>query len=77
MQEMKRELRSMIVLKFDSESACAEYLGWPKQRLNKITNGKKEPSVSELCEIAKAVDCSVTDLANIFLQRTSPNGQRS
>lgn len=41
MPEAKREIKSLIFRKYDSEAACAESLGWSRQRLNKIVNGKK------------------------------------
>lgn len=72
-----KELRGLIYNKFDSESDMARFLGWPRQRLNKITNGMKEPDVKELNEIAEALEKSVGDIAKIFLQHESPNGQRN
>ena len=74
MPEARRELKKMIYGKFDSEKDCADAMGWPKQRLNKITNGKKEPSVSEVVKFARAVEEPVEIVANIFLSMASPNG---
>ena len=74
MTEARREIRSMIYGKFDTEKDCADAMGWPRQRLNKITTGKKEPSVSEVVALAHAVDRSVEYVANIFLRMASPNG---
>lgn len=74
MTEARREIKSMIYGKFDTERDCADAIGWPRQRLNKITNGKKEPSVSEVVAIANAVDRSVEYVAGIFLRMMSPNG---
>lgn len=68
MPEAKREIKSLIFRKYDSEAACAESLGWPRQRLNKIVNGKKEPSVSEVVNIAKVLDESVDSICSIFLR---------
>lgn len=36
-----KHLSDLIYAKFKTESACARHMGWTKQRLNKITNGKK------------------------------------
>lgn len=33
------ELRGMIYTRFKTEADCARQLGWPKQKLNYITNG--------------------------------------
>lgn len=72
-----KELRGLIYSKFDSESEMANFLGWPRQRLNKITNGIKEPDIKELNQLAEALGKSVGDIAQIFLNRESPNGQQS
>ena len=64
---IKLQLRSMIFGIYKSESECARQMNWTKQRLNKIINGKKEPTVGELQEMAKALKHSVSDIASIFL----------
>lgn len=72
----KLELRGIICSKYHSEAECARSMDWTKQKLNKITNGSKEPNVTELCELAKAIDVPVQDLALFFLRMWSPNGQQ-
>lgn len=72
-----RELRSIIYGKYDSESQFAQVLGWEKQRLNKITNGKKEPDVVELNALASGLGVSVDNIAQIFLRFKSPNEQQN
>ncbi len=67
-KESTKEIKSCIYRKFETEKACADYLGWPRQRLNKIVVGKKEPSVSEVVAIANALDCRVDYMAGIFLR---------
>lgn len=74
MIEARREIRSMIYRKFDTEKACADSLGWPKQKLNKIVNGKQEPSISEAVAIANVMEEPVSRVVDIFLQMASPNG---
>ncbi len=69
-----REFRSLIFKHYDTESQFAEKLNWPRQRLNKITNGQKIPDIQELDELSRGLDVSVGTLANIFLNQTSPNG---
>ena len=71
-----KELRGLIYGKFNSESEMARFLGWPRQRLNKITNGIKEPDVKELNELAITLGKPVGDIAQIFLSHESPNGQQ-
>lgn len=72
-----KELRGLIYSKYDSEADMAKKMGWPRQRLSKITNGIKEPDVNELNEIAKPLNLSVGEVAQIFLRHKSPNGQQN
>lgn len=62
-------LKSMILEKFHSESKMASELGWPRQRLNKITNGVKEPDLEEVEAIAEKLGSTFSDVAHIFLQK--------
>ena len=66
-------LNGLIHSKFDTESKMAEYMGWSKQKLNKITNGDKEPDLFEVQDIANALDSSFMTVAQIFLDLKSPN----
>lgn len=68
MEKKVFELRSLIYGKFDSQTEFAEHLQWSKQRLSKVTSGKKEPSISEISEIAKGLDMEISDLVPIFVQ---------
>ena len=67
-------LNGLIHSKFDSEAKMADALGWPRQRLNKITNGDKEPDLDEVREMAAVLDESFMTVANIFLAKQSPDG---
>jgi hypothetical protein len=71
---MKRTLSGIIHSVFDSEAACARAIGWERQRLNRIVNGMKEPSVSEVAALSRATGRSQMDTADIFLKYWSPNG---
>ena len=62
------QLKACICKKYGSEAAMARAMDWPRQRLNKITNGIKEPDVSEVNEIAKALECPISTVAAFFLQ---------
>ena len=62
-------LRSLIYGKFETESAFATHLGWQRQRLSKITNGKKTPDIYEAKAIAEGLDVDIDTLASFF---TSP-----
>ena len=68
-------LRGMIFSNYESEAQMAKAIGWSRQRLNKITNGTKEPTLYEVDVIAKAVGEEFMTVAAIFLKKKSPNGQ--
>lgn len=70
-----KELRSIIYRKFDSEAQLSSLLGWKRQKLNKITNGQKEPNLTEINELAIALHMTVEEIAQIFLRNKSPNEQ--
>ena len=65
------ELNGMIHAKFESETQMAQSIGYSRQRLNKITTGKKVPDLFELRDMAGALDQSIADLAHIFLRMQS------
>ena len=71
-----RELRGMIYSRFNSESECARALGWSRQRLNNITNGKSEPSIKELNDLSEILHVETQLLFQIFLRQKSPNERR-
>ena len=50
------KLKSLIYEKFPTETDCAKALGWPKQKLNRITNGNSRPDVDELNALAKTLE---------------------
>ena len=59
-------LRSLIYGKFNTEAAFAGRLGWTRQRLSKITNGKKIPNIYEAKEMADALDEDIAKIAACF-----------
>lgn len=67
-------LSGLIHSKFKYESNLADSMGWSRQRLNKITNGDKEPDLGEVRDIANALDEPFMTVAQIFLDLKSPNG---
>lgn len=71
---MKRTISSIIHSVFNSEADCAKAIGWQRQRLNRIVNGSKEPSVSEVAAISRAIGKPQGETADIFLAYWSPNG---
>ena len=71
------ELRGLIYSKYESEAQLASELGWPRQRLNNITNGTKEPDLEEVAALAGKLDRSVSEIVHIFLRQKSPNEQQT
>lgn len=61
------DLRGKIYSKFNSEAEMARELGWTRQRLSKITNGHKVPTIFEIDEMASVLCCTFMDIANFYL----------
>lgn len=68
-------VKGMIYSKYGKESALADHLGWSRQKLNKITTGRKLPNLEELNALSGALDEPVDKMLHIFLKQKSPNGQ--
>ena len=64
------ELCGMIHARYNNEASFADALGWSRQRLNKITNGKKEPDLEEVAAMANGLGEPLEKVANIFLQKS-------
>ncbi|MCL2197288.1 MAG: helix-turn-helix domain-containing protein [Defluviitaleaceae bacterium] len=77
MQNKVRELRGLIYKYYDTEAAFARELGWTRQQLNKITNGKKTPSISEVDILSEKLSVPIEYMAQIFLPTKSTNGQQT
>jgi DNA-binding phage protein len=67
-KEKVYELRGLIYSKFDSETTFAKHIGWSRQRLYKITSGKKEPDINEVREIAAGLGVDAMLLVDIFIR---------
>lgn len=75
MAKVNLEVRGLIYSKYVSEAACAKDIGWPRQKLNKITNGNKIPDLEEVATLAEILDVAIGDMAQFFLNNKSPNEQ--
>ena len=69
------EIRGLIYSRYDSEAQLAQELGWPRQRLNAITNGLKEADIDEIYALSQKLETPVDEIVYIFLRHKSPNGQ--
>lgn len=69
-----KEIRGLIYGMYDSETQFAKEMGWPRQKLNRITNGMREPDLNDISALASGLNRSIGEIANIFLNHKSPNG---
>lgn len=67
------ELNSLIHGQFPNQAKFAEAIGWRRQRLNKIVNGDKQPSIEEVREIADGLGVPFMMVCNFFLSKKVPN----
>lgn len=68
------ELNSLIHGQYPNQASFAEAIGWRRQRLNKIVNGDKQPSIDEIQTIANGLNVPFMMVCNFFLKEKSPNG---
>lgn len=61
------DLKGRIHSKFNSEAEFAKAIGWTRQRLSKITNGHRIPTLLEVDILATALGCSFMDIARFYL----------
>ena len=66
------ELNALIHGQFRSQAAFADHIHWHRQRLNKIVNGEKQPSLDDVQEIANGLGVPFMMVANFFLTKKSP-----
>ena len=66
------ELNSLIHGQYPNQASFAEAIGWRKQKLNKIVNGDKKPSIEEIQTIAEGLGVPFMMVCNFFLQKKSP-----
>lgn len=71
---MNMELNGIIHNRFHSQSEMAKFMGWKRQRLNKILNRRMEPSLKDICSIADALKMKFEDVAYFFIPESSPSG---
>ena len=70
-----KAFRALIYGAYDSEAEFARAIGMPRQTLNKISNGQKEPNINEINIFAKTLGVDIEKVMQIFLQHKSPNEQ--
>ena len=66
-------VKGAVYARYKDIADLANALGWSRQKLSPIVNGKKEPSLSDVQEMAKAMEMDVTQLTSFFLELKSQN----
>lgn len=67
------KVRGAVYARYTDIASLAEVLGWSRQKLSPIVNGKKEPDLSEVQEMANALCMEASVLASFFLELKSQN----
>lgn len=65
------KVRGAVYSRYSDIAALATKIGWSRQKLSPIINGKKEPDLSEVQLIANAMDMDASELASFFLELKS------
>ena len=67
------ELNSLIHGQYPNQASFAAAIGWHRQKLNKIVNGEKQPSIEEVQTIAEGLGVPFMMVCKFFLNPKSPN----
>lgn len=63
--------RGLVYSKYRTIADMARELKWTRQKATNIVNGKQEPSVDDVCDMATALGLSFEDVSKFFLRRKS------
>ena len=66
-------VKGAVYARFKDIAELAQILGWSRQKLSPIVNGKKEPTLSDIQAMAKAMEMEVSILTAFFLELKSRN----
>lgn len=66
-------VKGAVYARYRDIADLANALGWSRQKLSPIVNGKKEPSLSEVQAMASAMEMDVVQLTAFFLELKSQN----
>ena len=67
------DLNGLIYGQFPNQAAFARHIKWRRQRLNKIVNGSKVPTLDEVQELADGLGVPFMMVCGFFLKKKSPN----
>ena len=66
-------VKGAVYARYKDIAELAEVLGWSRQKLSPIVNGKREPNLSDIQAMAKVMEMEVAQLASFFLELKSQN----
>lgn len=61
-----QNFREKIAKRYGSDSELAKRMGWSRQRLSKVLQGKQELTLEDANELSAAMDMSIQEIANEF-----------
>ena len=70
---INNKVKGEVYAKFKNIAELARVLGWSRQKLSLIVNGKREPNLSDIQAMAKALNIEADKLAVFFLEIKSHN----
>lgn len=71
-----RKLRAAIVAEYGTQSVFAEKIGWHKNKVSRIIQGKYKPDTDEVANMVKILHLSESQFCDIFLPAVTPNGDK-
>ena len=66
-------VKGAVYARYKDIAELAQTLGWSRRKLSPIVNGKREPSLSDIQAMAKAMAMDADELASFFLELKSQN----
>lgn len=67
------KVRGAVYARYSDIATLAKEIGWSRQKLSPIVNGKKEPDLTEVQLMADAMGMDASELASFFLDLKSQN----
>ena len=69
--QYENKVRGAVFARYESEAALARKLGWTRAKLVSFTLGDREPKLSQVQEMAAALDMDAAVLTEFFLELQS------
>ena len=64
---VNKKLKHLIDAMYPSQSACADALNWPRQKLNRYVLGQAVPTLEDTQALATVLNRPIGEMVNIFL----------